>query len=254
MYFDTHAHLDDESFDIDRAELIASFPEVGVTRILNASSSLESCSSTVALCDEYDMVYGAVGIHPDSAESFSKSCLDTLESLSKHRKICAIGEIGLDYYYDDVPPELQKTAFEKQVGLAYELKMPVIIHDRDAHRDCFDILKKFPGIDAVFHCFSGSVEFARELVREGYYLSFGGALTFKNARHAPEVVKSIPRERIMLETDCPYMAPVPFRGKRNHPGFIPQIAEKVAELWSCSPQEVGEITTKNANIFFRLED
>lgn len=254
MYFDTHAHLDDASFDSDRDELIASFPEVGVTRILNASSNLKSCEATISLCDSYDMIYGAVGIHPDSAESFSESDLERLEALSRHRKICAIGEIGLDYYYDDVSPELQRIAFEKQVGLAYELKMPVIVHDRDAHRDCFDILSKFPGITAVFHCFSGSVEFARELVKAGYYLSFGGALTFKNARHAPEVVKSVPRERIMLETDCPYMAPVPFRGKRNHPGFIPQIAEKVSELWGVSPEEVGEITTKNANIFFRLED
>lgn len=254
MYFDTHAHLDDESFDIDRAELVASFSEVGVTRILNASSNLKSCNATVALCDSYDIIYGAVGIHPDSAESFKEADLGVLEALSKHKKICAIGEIGLDYYYDDVSPELQRKAFEKQAALAYELKMPVIVHDRDAHRDCFDILKKFPGINAVFHCFSGSVEFARELIRTGYYLSFGGALTFKNARHAPEVVKSVPRERVMLETDCPYMAPVPFRGKRNHPGYIPHIAEKVAQFWGTSPEDVGKTTTKNANIFFRLED
>lgn len=254
MYFDTHAHLDDKAFDEDRDELVLSFEKVGVTRVLNASSNMKSSYDTVSLCKKYDMIYGAVGIHPDSAKAFSAENLTELESLLKNPKICAIGETGLDYYYDDVPPGLQKEVFSKQAALAYELKVPIIVHDREAHRDCFEILKKFLGISAVYHCFSGSVEYARELIKLGFYLSFGGAVTFKNARCAPDVLRAVPHERIMLETDCPYMAPVPYRGKRNHPGYIPEIAAKIGEIWGMSPQRVGEITTQNANTFFGLGD
>ncbi len=252
MFFDTHAHLDDKAFDEDRAELIASFSEVGVTRVLNASCSLSSSYETVSLCKKYDFIYGAVGIHPDAAESVTESTLYEIESLFKNERICAIGETGLDYYYDDIPREVQREACEKQAALAYELKAPIIVHDREAHRDALEILKKFPGISAVYHCFSGSVEYARELVKLGFYMSFGGAVTFKNAKAAPEVIKSVPREVIMLETDCPYMAPVPYRGKRNHPGMIPHIAAKVAELWETTPDEVGKITTENALRFFGI--
>ena len=252
MYFDTHAHLDDKAFDEDRDELIASFHEVGVTRVLNASCSLSSSYRTAELCRKYDFIYGSVGIHPDAAESVTEEALSEIEKLLQNERICAIGETGLDYYYDDVPREVQKVAFEKQAALAYELKLPLIVHSRDAHRDTLEILKKFPGIRAVYHCCSASVEHARELAKLGFYMSFGGAVTFKNAKSAPEVIKSVPREIIMLETDCPYMAPVPYRGKRNHPGMIPHIAAKVAELWETTPEEVGRITTENALRFFDI--
>ncbi|MBR5542482.1 MAG: TatD family hydrolase [Oscillospiraceae bacterium] len=253
MFFDTHAHLDDTAFDADRASLIESFKDTGVTRVLNASSNMASSHATVALSEKYDFIYGAVGVHPDSAERFSEEDLEEIEKLLTLPRIVAIGECGLDYYYDDVPPEIQREVFDKQAALAYELGRPIIVHDRDAHRDCLEILKKFPGIAAVYHCFSGSVEYARELVKLGFYVSFGGAVTFKNARCAPEVLKDIPHERVLLETDCPYMAPVPHRGKRNHPGFIPLIAEKIGELWGMSAEEVGRITTKNANTFFCID-
>jgi len=254
MYFDTHAHLDDKAFDEDRASLIASFAEAGVSRVLNASCSLSSSYDTVKLCKEYDFIYGACGVHPDAAAGFTDETLCEIEKLLGEEKIVAVGETGLDYYYDDVPREAQKIAFEKQAALAYEKSLPIIVHDREAHRDTLEIFKKFPGIRAVYHCFSGSVEYARELVKLGFYLSFGGAVTFKNAKAAPEVVKSVPREYIMLETDCPYMAPVPHRGKRNHPGMVPHIAEKIAELWEITPDEVGRITTENALTFFGIGD
>ena len=253
MYFDTHAHLHDEAFDEDRSELIASFSEVGVCGAINASCSVESSKITVGYCEKYDNIFGSVGIHPDSADTFDSTSILTLSELLKKPKICAVGEAGLDYYYEGYDAELQKKVFEAQAALAYEMKVPLIVHDRDAHRDTFDILKKFPGISAVFHCFSGSVEFAAELMKLGFYLSFGGAITFKNARRAPEVLRSVPRDRVMLETDCPYMAPVPFRGKRNHPGFIPQITAGVSELWGIPTEEVGRITTENAENFFGIK-
>lgn len=254
MFFDTHAHLDDKAFDEDRDELIASFADVGVTRVLNASCSLPSSYETVKLCKKYDFIYGACGIHPDAAESVTEETLLEIRRLLGEERIVAVGETGLDYYYDDVPREAQKKAFESQAALAAELSLPIIVHDREAHRDTLDILRQFPNIRAVYHCFSGSVEYAREIVKLGFYLSFGGAVTFKNARCAPEVIKALPRERIMLETDCPYMAPVPYRGKRNHPGFVPHIAAKIAEMWETTPEEVGRITTENALKFFRIGD
>lgn len=252
MFFDTHAHLDDKAFDADRDELIRSFEDAGVTYVLNASSDMASSLKTVELSRKYSFIYGAVGIHPDSADKFCEENLGQIEKLLSDEKIVAIGETGLDYYYDDIPGEVQQKAFRAQAALAYELSYPIIVHDRDAHRDCFDILKAFPGIRAVFHCFSGSKEFASELVKKGYYMSFGGAVTFKNARHAPEVLKTVSREHIMIETDCPYMAPVPYRGKRNHPGLVPHIAAAIATLWDTTPEEVGRITTQNAKMFFGI--
>ena len=253
MYFDTHAHLDDEAFETDRDELIRSFAEAGVTRVLNAGSDMESSRETAALCEKYDFIYGAVGIHPEAADRMKDGDLEELRELSKRKNIVAIGETGLDYYWDNVPREVQQDAFRKHCALASELGLPIVVHDREAHRDCFDILGEFPDLRVVYHCFSGSVEYARELVRRGYYFSFGGAVTFKNAKHAPEVLKNIPRERVMLETDCPYMAPVPCRGKRNHSGLVPHIAEKIAELWEMTPAEVGRITTENALRFFNIK-
>ena len=255
MFFDTHAHLDDEAFDADRDELIASFADAGVTRVLNASSDMPSSYATVSLCEKYDFIYGAVGIHPEAADRRVSGDIEKLAELTKKKNIVAIGETGLDYYWDNVPREIQQEVFREHCALAAELSLPLVVHDREAHKDCFDILGEFPGLQrVVYHCFSGSVEYARELVKRGYYFSFGGAVTFKNAKHAPEVIKAVPRDRIMLETDCPYMAPVPFRGKRNHPGYVPHIAAKISELWSVSPEEVGRITTENALSFFGIKE
>lgn len=254
MYFDTHAHLDDEAFDADRDELISSFAEVGVTRVLNAGSDMPSSYKTAELCRKYDFIFGAVGIHPEAADRMEDGDIEKLEALATEKNIVAIGETGLDYYWDNVPKEIQQKAFRDHCALALKLGLPLVVHDREAHKDTFDILGEFPLPKVVYHCFSGSVEYARELVKRGYYFSFGGAITFKNARHAPDVIKAVPRERIMLETDCPYMAPVPYRGKRNHPGYIPQIASKISELWSVSPEEVGRITTENALSFFGIKE
>ncbi|MBQ9986215.1 MAG: TatD family hydrolase [Oscillospiraceae bacterium] len=253
MYFDTHAHLDDEAFDADREELIGSFAEVGVGRIINASSDMPSSYATVSLCEKYDFIYGAVGIHPEAADRMESGDIEKIAELTKKKNIVAIGETGLDYYWDSVPREVQQKAFREHCALARELNLPIVVHDREAHRDCLDILKEFPGIRAVYHCFSGSVEYARELSKLGFYFSFGGAVTFKNAKAAPEVLRNLPREQVMLETDCPYMAPVPFRGKRNHPGYVPHIAAKIAEIWGISPEEVGRITTENALRFFNIK-
>ena len=253
MYFDTHAHLDDEAFDADREEPIGSFAEVGVGRIINASSDMPSSYATVSLCEKYDFIYGAVGIHPEAADRMESGDIEKIAELTKKKNIVAIGETGLDYYWDSVPREVQQKAFREHCALARELNLPIVVHDREAHRDCLDILKEFPGIRAVYHCFSGSVEYARELSKLGFYFSFGGAVTFKNAKAAPEVLRNLPREQVMLETDCPYMAPVPFRGKRNHPGYVPHIAAKIAEIWGISPEEVGRITTENALRFFNIK-
>ena len=252
MYFDTHAHLDADAFDADRDELISSFPSLGTSRVLNASCDMESSYKTVELCRRYGFIYGAVGFHPEAAARMRDGDIEKIAELTKNKNIVAIGETGLDYYWDSVSRDVQQKVFSAQAELAYELSLPLIVHDREAHRDCFDILSRFPGIKAVYHCFSGSVEYAAELVKKGYFMSFGGAVTFKNAKAAPEVLKSIPRERVMLETDCPYMAPVPYRGKRNHPGLVPHIAEKIAELWEVSCEEVGRITTENAVRFFNI--
>ena len=252
MFFDTHAHLDDEKFDLDRDEMIASLKGCGVTRVLNASSDLPSSERTVALCDKYDFIYGAVGIHPHEAEEICDADLDKIRNLTKHNKICAIGEIGLDYYYDFSPRDIQKARFKDQLYLARELNLPVIIHDRDAHEDCLNILRDFTDLKVVYHCFSGSLEYAKILISLGFYLSFTGALTFKNAKAAPSVVEWMPLDRIMIETDCPYLAPVPHRGERNFPGFVPLVAEKVAALRSLSIEEVAKLTFENGNRFFGI--
>lgn len=252
MFFDTHAHLDDDAFDNDRDELIRSFAGGGVTRVLNASSDVSSSLKTIELCRTYDFIYGAVGIHPEAADKFRPEDISTIAEMTREKNIVAIGESGLDYYWDNVPRNVQKAAFRAQAALAYELELPLVVHDREAHRDCLEILKGFPGIRAVYHCFSGSAEYARELEKLGFYFSFGGAVTFKNARHAPEVLRTVSHERVMLETDCPYMAPVPFRGKRNHSGLVPYVAAKIAELWGISSEQVGRITTQNALEFFKI--
>ena len=253
MLFDTHAHMDDRAFDADREELLRSLPEQGLQLVMNPGCSLESSRNVSRLTREYDFLYGAVGSHPDAADEVNDAVLAEYRELCKlNPKIKAIGEIGLDYHYEDIPRQIQMQAFRSQMELARELDLPVIVHERDAHEDGMSVVRDFPTVTGVFHCYSGSAEMARQLVDKGWYIGFTGVLTFKNARKAVEVASSIPLERIVLETDCPYMAPEPFRGKRNHPGYLYRMAEKLAEIRGVSVKEIHAVTTENGRRLYRI--
>ena len=252
MLFDTHAHLNDPAFDADRDELIAGLAEKGVGFVMNAGCCLESSKDCIALAEKYPFIYASVGSHPDSADEVCDEVLEQYLQMSRHPKVKAIGEIGLDYHYEDIPREIQLKAFRAQMELARELNLPVIVHERDAHEDGMQVVRDFPDVTGVFHCYSGSAEMARQLVDKGWYIGFTGVLTFKNARKAVEVAASIPLERIVLETDCPYMAPEPFRGKRNDPGKIYRMAEKLAEIRGLSVDEIHAITVENGKKLYRI--
>lgn len=244
--FDAHAHYDDEQFDEDRNLVIEELKKNNVIGVLNCGASLEGCVQSVNLADKYDFFYAAVGIHPEHADKFGEDTVVELKKLAKNQKVKAIGEIGLDYYWEENPDRrIQKEVFIRQMELAKELNLPVIIHDRDAHEDTLNIIKQFKGVTGEIHCFSGSVEFAKECLKLGYYIGFTGVITFKNARKIIEVVKEVPIDRILLETDCPYMAPVPFRGKRNRSEYIRNMIEKVAEIKDIKPEEVSNWTISN---------
>ena len=252
MLFDTHAHMDDRAFREDRDALLSGLPGKGVGLVMNPGCSLESSRNAVALAEKYPHVYAAVGSHPDVADEVNDTVLEEYRKLCKLPKVKAIGEIGIDYHYEDIPRQLQLKAFRMQMELAREVKLPVIVHERDAHEDGMSIVKEFPDVTGVFHCYSGSAEMARQLVDLGWYIGFTGVLTFKNARKAIETAASIPLDRIVLETDCPYMAPEPFRGKRNDPGYIYRMAEKLAEIRGISVEETQAITTENGKRLYRI--
>ena len=221
---------------------------------MNPGCSLESSYAAVKLAQDYDYIYAAVGSHPDAADEVNDAVIEEYRKLCKlNPKVKAIGEIGLDYHYEDIPRELQKKAFIAQLELAKELDLPVIVHERDAHEDGMAIIKSFPTVKGVFHCYSGSAEMARQLVDLGWYIGFTGVLTFKNARRAVETAEAIPLERIVLETDCPYMAPTPFRGKRNDPGYLYRMAEKLAQIRNRSVEEIHEITVENGKRLYRMD-
>ena len=254
MLFDTHAHMDDRAFDADCKALLQSLPEQGIGLLMNPGCSLESSRNADRLSREYAYIYAAVGSHPDAADEVNDEVLEEYRKLCKlNPKIKAIGEIGLDYHYEDIPRDLQKKAFLAQMELARELNLPVIVHERDAHEDGMAIVRKFSDVRGVFHCYSGSAEMARQLVDLGWYIGFTGVLTFKNARKAIETVEAIPLERIVIETDCPYMAPEPFRGRRNDPGKIYRMAEKLAEIKGISVEEARRITFENGKRLYRIE-
>ena len=254
MLFDTHAHLDDRAFDEDREDLLMRLPEEGIALLMNPGCSLASSRNASRLAREYDYIYAAVGSHPDAADEVNDAVLEEYRKLCKlNSKIKAIGEIGLDYHYEDIPRDLQKTAFRAQMGLARELGLPVIVHEREAHEDGMKIVEEFPQVTGVFHCFSGSAEMAKELVKRGWYIGFTGVLTFKNARRAIEAACAIPIERIVLETDCPYMAPEPFRGRRNDPGKLYRMAQKLAEVRELPVEEIHRITLENGKRLYRIE-
>ena len=253
MLFDTHAHMDDRAFDIDRAELLTNLPHQGIQLLMNPGCSLESSRNVDKLTRQYDYIYGAVGSHPDVADEVNEAVLAEYRAIvAANPKIRAIGEIGLDYHYEDIPRELQQKAFRMQMELARELDLPAIVHERDAHEDGMKFVEEFPEVTGVFHCYSGSAEMAKWLVNRGWYIGFTGVLTFKNARKALEVAAAIPMERIVLETDCPYMSPEPFRGKRNDPGKLYRMAEKLAEVRGLTVEEVHAITTENGKKLYRI--
>ena len=255
MFFDTHAHYDDEQFDADRDAVLGAMPESGVGRILNPGCTVESSRAAVALAERYDWVYAAVGLHPENCAGAGEAEFAAVAALAAHPKVVAIGEIGLDYYWEENPPRaFQREVLARQMALAEELDLPVVIHDRDAHGDCMDLVRAFPDVRGEFHCYSGSVEDAKVLLDRGWYLGFGGSLTFKNARKAPEVVQYMPLERLLLETDAPYLAPVPFRGKRNDSRYLSYVAERAAALKGLSAAEVEQAAWDNANRFFALGD
>ena len=253
MIFDTHAHMDDRAFDQDRDSLLSRLPEEGIALLMNPGCSLASSQAAVSLSNQYSYIYAAVGSHPDAADEVNDGVLEQYRALCRDNpKVKAIGEIGLDYHYEDIPRDIQKRAFRAQMGLARELGLPVIVHEREAHEDGMKIAAEFPTVTGVFHCYSGSLEMAKWLIERGWYIGFGGVLTFKNARKALEVAGNIPLERIVLETDCPYMAPEPFRGRRNDPGKLYRVAEKLAQLRGMTVEEVQAITLENGKALYRI--
>ena len=256
MLFDSHAHLNDERFDEDREELINSLKAKGVDLVLNPGACIETSKSSVYLANKYDFIYAAVGVHPHDVGEMTKEDIETLRKLAlENEKVKAIGEIGLDYYYDNSPREIQKKWFKRQIELANELKLPIIIHDRDAHGDTFEIIKntKSPEIGCVLHCYSGNVELAKEYVKMGCYISIPGTVTFKNNKKTREVAKEIPLEYLLIETDSPYMAPEPHRGKRNDPSLVQFVADKIAQEKGISYEQVCKATKENAKRFFNIK-
>ncbi len=250
MIFETHAHYDDERFAEDREEVISSLLSCGVKKVINVGSSLESCRRTIKLADQYDFIYAALGVHPSDIADLDEAGFSWLTQQMDREKTVAVGEIGLDYYWDKEPAvqERQRYWFRRQLELAAGKHLPVIIHSRDAAADTMQILKEAQDIHSfgVIHCYSYSPEMAKEFVKMGYYIGIGGVVTFKNAKKLKETVEQIPLERILLETDCPYMAPEPHRGKRNYSGYIPHIVDMIAELKGISPEEVENVTWENA--------
>lgn len=251
--FDSHAHYDDAAFDDDRNEVLAGLPGRGICNVINCGAELDSSRTSIQLAADYPYIYAAVGIHPECVKDAPENYQEQLEELLHRDKVVAVGEIGLDYHFEDnAPRDVQKAAFENQILLAKKHRLPIIVHDRDAHGDTMEILRKHKP-SGVVHCFSGSVEMAMECVRLGMYIGLGGAVTFKNARVPVEVAAAVPLERMLMETDCPYMAPVPFRGKRNDSTLIAYTAARIAEIRGITAEELLTVTRANAENLFSIQ-
>ena len=253
MYFDTHAHYDDRAFDADRDTLLEAVHATGVERIVDPGCTRASSRAALALAERFPFVYAAVGIHPEELDDSTPEALEEIAALAEHPKCAAIGEIGLDYYWDAEHKEAQKLLFRQQIALALELDKPVIVHDREAHGDSLAIVRDYPELRGVFHCYSGSAEMAQELLRRGWYLGFDGPVTYKNARKTLEVLDVCPLERILIETDSPYLSPVPNRGKRNDSRNLRFIAAAIAERKGIAPEELAAVTLENGKRLFRIE-
>jgi len=252
MLFDTHAHYDDEQFEPDRDALLSALPDNGISLVVNAASNLQSSVTGLKIAEAYPFVYAAVGVHPHDAKTMDDGTVSQLEKLLRHPKAVAVGEIGLDYHYDLSPRDIQQKRFREQLDLAASVRLPVIIHEREAPQDVLNILSEFPYVRGVFHCFSGSWETAKILLDRGWYLSFTGVITFKNARRSHEVIQKMPRDRILIETDCPYLAPVPMRGRRNSSLYLRYTAEKLAEILEVTFDEAAALTMNNGKRFFGI--
>jgi TatD DNase family protein len=254
MLFDTHAHYNDAQFDEDRDEVLSRVREGGVSLVLNAAADMDSVHSCIRLAEDYDFIYTSVGVHPHDAIHISEETIETLRREAEHVKVVAVGEIGLDYYYDNSPRDTQKYWFARQIGLARELGLPVIVHNRDAHEDSLRIVQQEGAkqVGGVFHCFTGSVEMARELLKLEFYISVGGPVTFKNARKLIEVVQYVPMDRILIETDCPYLTPEPHRGKRNESTYVRLVAERIAQIKGCTFEEIASVTLENGKRLFKI--
>ena len=252
MFFDSHAHLDDRAFREDRDAIFADLPNHGVGWLMNVGCDLPSSLRSIDLAHRYPFVWAAVGSHPDDAAQVDEARIALYRQMCRDERVKAIGEIGLDYHYEDPPREVQLPAFRRQLELAAELDLPVIVHEREAHADGMELIREFPTVTGVFHCYSGAAEMAKELVSRGWYIGFTGVVTFKNARKAVEVAQTIPLDRILIETDCPYMAPEPHRGRRNDSRWVPLVARKIAEIRGLPLEAVEESTTENAMRLFRI--
>lgn len=253
MIFETHAHYDDKRYNNDRNEILQNCYKNGITKIVNIGADMKSSKNSVELSQKYDFVYATVGVHPHDVKNMSQNDIDTLKKMSKNDKVVAIGEIGLDYYYEYSDKETQRKWFIEQLKLANELDMPVVIHSRDADNECYEIIKKYCKTKAVIHCFSGSKELALKYIELGYYIGVGGVVTFKNARRMVEVVEKIPLESVLLETDAPYLTPEPHRGERNISNYLTFVAEKVANIKNISIENVENATFNNALSFYNLK-
>lgn len=253
MIFETHVHLDDKRYKDDIEEVIKNSRSAGVSKMVNISADMKSARNSVMLTKKYDDIYATVGVHPHDVKDMTYDSLEELKELCKNDKVVAIGEIGLDYYYEYSDKESQKKWFIEQLKLANELNLPVVIHSRDADLECYEIIKNNCPQKAVIHCFSGSKELAKQYIDMGFYIGIGGVITFKNARKLVEVVQNIPLERILLETDAPYLTPEPFRGQRNSPEFLPFIVNKVSDIKNILPKEVEETTYLNALSFYNIK-
>lgn len=253
--FDTHAHLDVKEFAEDWEEVVKRARENGVKYILTVSDTPVACYDAVAIAEKTDDIYAAVGVHPHEAKKFTSDVETLLKHLAEREKVVAIGEIGLDYYYEHSPKEVQREVFRKQINIAREVGLPIIVHDRDAHADTLKILKEENAkeVGGVMHCYSGSLEMAEEIISLNFYISFGGPVTFKNAKKAPEVARNVPRDRLLVETDSPFLSPEPKRGRRNEPARVRYVAEKIAELRGETLQEVSQYTTANAKKLFKIK-
>lgn len=257
MIFDTHAHYNDEKFDSDRSELLSSMPSHGIGLIMNACSSLDEVKDIIEMCEKYPFIYGAIGIHPEAVNTAADGYLDEIKKYASHPKIKAIGEIGLDYYWTTDTKSEQQRILCEQVELARELNMPVIIHDREAHGDCLRLLRqsKVYECGGVFHCYSGSAEMVREITEDlGMYIAFGGSLTFKNAVKPREAAKAVPLDKLLIETDSPYLAPVPYRGKRNSSIYLPNVLNVLSETLSVPADELERITYENGKRLFGIDE
>lgn len=255
MLIDSHAHLDDERFDKDRDALIKSLKEDGIDLVINSGSDVASSIKSVSLSEQYENIYAAVGVHPHSAKEMEESTIEVLKSFTGREKVVAIGEIGLDYYYDNSPRDIQRQKFIEQLNLAKEVDLPVIIHSRDAAQETFDILKEAQdgNLEGVIHCYSGSVDMALEYIKLGFYISLGGPVTFKNARVSKEVAKAVPIDKLLIETDSPYLTPEPNRGKRNEPAYVRYVAGTIAEIRGIPFEEIAIRTSENAKRLFRIK-